>query len=111
MKFAIYYMRPEWFRNGISYQTPDPNNLAATHIHLKDIDVAGPQPLENLFREMQGEVWSPNGEARDLIQSKGLQHTSMSVGDVAVNLFSGDIYVVAQFGFNWLNPPREGKAS
>jgi hypothetical protein len=30
----------------------------------------------------QGENWSPNGEARDLILAKGLRHTSMSVGDV-----------------------------
>ena len=31
---------------------------------------------------MQGEAWSPNGEARELIVSLGLHHTSMSIGDV-----------------------------
>ena len=41
--------------------------------------------LEDVFRHMQGEVWSPNGEARDLIRSLGLCHTSMSVGDVVVD--------------------------
>jgi hypothetical protein len=31
---------------------------------------------------MQGEQWSPNGEARELIRSLGLSHASMSIGDV-----------------------------
>ena len=37
--------------------------------------------LEDVFMMMQGEVWSPNGEARDLSRYKGLTHTSMSVND------------------------------
>jgi hypothetical protein len=37
---------------------------------------------EHLFYKLQGENWSPNGEARPLIQLLGLTHTSMSVGDV-----------------------------
>lgn len=45
---------------------------------------------------MQGEIWSPNGEANELIRSKGLFHTSMSVGDCAVDEtgknFSSGIY-------------------
>jgi hypothetical protein len=40
--------------------------------------------LEALFIKMQGEEWSPHGEAREHILSLGLHHTSMSVGDVAV---------------------------
>jgi hypothetical protein len=46
---------------------------------------------------MQGEVWSPNGEARGLIEAKGLLHTSMSVGDVVVG--PDGVHVVAMFGF------------
>ena len=37
---------------------------------------------DKIFELMQGETWSPNGEANNLIRSKGLEHTSMSVGDV-----------------------------
>jgi hypothetical protein len=53
--------------------------LKATHILLGGIyeKVLGP-----IFGLMQGENWSPRGEARDLIKKLGLQHTSMSVGDV-----------------------------
>lgn len=35
--------------------------------------------LNDVSYLMQGEVWSPNGEARDLILSKGLSHTSLKV--------------------------------
>jgi hypothetical protein len=46
---------------------------------------------------MQGENWSPNGEANELIQARGLCHTSMSMGDV---IQAGDeYYQVACVGF------------
>ena len=37
---------------------------------------------EEVFSHMQGEVWSPEGEALSLIRHLELHHTSMSVGDV-----------------------------
>jgi hypothetical protein len=40
--------------------------------------------LEKVFREMQGEIWSPNGEAYDLIDALGVEHTSMSTNDIVV---------------------------
>lgn len=42
--------------------------------------------LEDVFFTMQGEIWSPNAEAREAIQKVGLSHTSMSVGDVVHDL-------------------------
>ena len=53
--------------------------LPETHRLLGRIDETD---LEKIFHDMQGEVWSPNGEARSLIRAKGLVHTSMSIGDV-----------------------------
>lgn len=100
MKYAIWFMRPEWFRNGILGEKPDAANLSATHVHLKDLNTDG--DLEDVWFQMQGETWSPNGEARELIKSKGLQHTSMSVGDVAVDQ-NGKAYIVASVGFETLN--------
>jgi hypothetical protein len=103
-KFEIWYMKPDWFRDGIFGKKPDPANLEATHVHLKQLelpgDMAWPQ-LERVFAQMQGENWSPNGEARPLIKAKGLQHTSMSVGDVAIDE-NGDKHIVARFGFEQL---------
>jgi hypothetical protein len=89
-KFQIWYMRPEWFRHGILGTLPDVDNLAVTHTHLRELelDAGATQPLEAVYRAMQGEVWSPHGEARGLIESKGLTHTT------------GDTFVVGAVGFN-----------
>src|SRR5262245_33549387 len=102
--FSVYYMRPEFFRDGIMgaewlnkrSQMPVPGKLNRTHIFLGMFDA---EDLEDLFIKMQGEVWSPNGEARELIKAKGLQHTSMSVGDLAVDLDNWTVHLVDRFGF------------
>jgi len=98
--FSVWYMRPEFFREGISGAKPDPANLAKTHVFVKDIELTNGDltDLESIYVQMQGEVWSPNGEARELIESKGLQHTSMSVGDVVV--VDGKTFVAASLGFD-----------
>jgi len=54
-------------------------NLEKTHVLLGKINESN---LETIFCKMQGENWSPNGEAFGLILSKGLKHTSMTAGDV-----------------------------
>ncbi len=53
-----------------------------THAFIRTIEA---DSLGDAFCQMQGCVWSPNGEARDLIQAAGVSHTSMSVGDVLVD--------------------------
>jgi len=83
----IWYMKPDFFRDGsMGYdwlvskgRLPDPNNLRATHIFLARISENN---LGEIFKMMQGEEWSPAGEANALIRRRGLHHTSMSVGDV-----------------------------
>jgi hypothetical protein len=79
MKFKVYYMKPSFFHEGILGKLPMMSNIDSTHVFLKEVDAT---TVEDVFHQMQGECWSPNGEARDLIREKGLQHTSMSVGDV-----------------------------
>lgn len=100
MKYQIWYMKPEWFPMGISGELPDPDNLEKTHTHLMEF-VIPRDDLEDLYMSLQGERWSPNGEARPLIESKGLAHTSMSVGDIAVTS-DNEKYVVAMHGFKRL---------
>jgi hypothetical protein len=56
-----------------------PKELRETHIPLGSIKETN---LEKAWMALQGENWSPNGEARNLIRKKGLTHTSMSVGDI-----------------------------
>lgn len=97
MKFQVWYMKPDWFRStaGSLRYEPTPNTLAKTHVYLKDIEATG---TEAAWVAMQGENWSPNGEARDLIREKGLRHTSMSVGDVLVDTDS-NVHLVKSMGF------------
>lgn len=60
--------------------------------------------LEEVFQKMQGEVWSPNGEAREGIKALGLSHTSMSVGDVLYSDNEDKYYMVKDFGWVEFSP-------
>jgi len=77
---------------------PDPENLEATHVKIGSVKETNP---ENVYRMMQGEVWSPEGQARDFIKSSGTGHTSMSMGDIIV--INGQAEMVDQFGFSKLD--------
>ena len=55
--------------------------------------------LDQVFHRMQGEVWSPEGEARDYIRFLGLKHTSMSVGDVIYDWLEDKYFAVQMCGF------------
>ena len=79
---------------------PDIDDLSKTHCCISDSFMVNIN-LDRLFHDYQGFNWSPNGEARDFILSKGLDHTSMSVGDI---IQVGDkLYMVDRFGFFELN--------
>ena len=58
---------------------PSPKHLGDTHVLIGSIRA---RDLNEIYKIMQGENWSPNGEARGLIQARGTGHTSMSVGDI-----------------------------
>jgi hypothetical protein len=112
--YEVWYMKPESFRDMImgskfveehapevfSKMTWD---LSKTHTFLKEIDASGP---EEAFHKMQAENWSPNGEARELILSLGLGHTSMTSGDI---LRSPNHTLFAEWiGFTDLGPSFTG---
>jgi hypothetical protein len=97
MKYQVWYMKPSFFR-GIVGDWPDLNNLSATHVHLKDVEA---ESREDACSRMQADIWSPNGEANDLIQSKGLQRISMTIGDVLVDEDDA-VHLVTATGFKGL---------
>lgn len=76
---------------------PDPNNLKKTHSLLGSVKGTN---LDRIFYLMQSEIWSPQGEAYDLIGNSGLSHTSMSVGDVIET--NGKVYLADIHGFKEL---------
>ena len=96
----IWYQKgdgPGWIRTallGLPNSLLERPDLTSTHILLGEVAESDP---ERIFALLQGEVWSPRGEARDLISSKGLRHTSMMVGDVVE--IGGRILAVAVMGF------------
>jgi len=74
-------------------------NLSKSHVLLGTTDELNP---EEIYIMMQGENWSSKGEARNFIISRGLGHTSMTIGDI-VKLPSGETKIVDVFGFKDLN--------
>jgi|AntDeeMinimDraft_6_1070357.scaffolds.fasta_scaffold01303_4 hypothetical protein len=72
-------------------------DLSRTHVMLGHV---GERNLDEIFEMMQGFKWSPNGEANDLIRSKGLTHTSMSVGDIIQR--GSKLFMVDSTGFSAL---------
>ena len=71
IKYQVWYMRPEFFADGIMGILPNARDLSSTHVFLTNVMSDG--GLDHVYHAMQGEVWSPDGEARALIQSKGLR--------------------------------------
>ena len=82
MNYKVFYARtPHYFphRHQGHLDPITVERLPETHVYLCDVEA---ESKDDVFRLMQGEIWSPLGEARPLIERLGLFHTSMSVGDV-----------------------------
>lgn len=89
-RFFVYYRREPTFR-----LNPDLRNLIVrdfntgeVYIEVSEYTFISTQfanTVDEVFHRMQGDNWSPKGEARGLIGALGLQHTSMSVGDLIVS--------------------------
>jgi hypothetical protein len=93
----IWYQKSAVFGR-VNAKNINPDDLDRTHILLGGIFE---KDLDDIFRVLQGDVWSPQGEARHLIRSKGLGHTSMSVGDVIV--VGNKTFMVDRIGFTSLD--------
>ena len=98
----IWYSKSKHFRDmsgGTRYLEkhrllPTADTLETTHTKIGSIDTVD---LNRIFGLMQGDRWSPNGEARDLIGNSTAGHTSMSVGDIIK--MNGIMHMVDDYGF------------
>jgi hypothetical protein len=105
--YSVYYMKSEFFSVGVkgydwlkqNNRVPNIADLNASHVHLIDLEA---DKLEDLYLKMQGEDWNPTGDARGLIAAKGARHTSMAVGDIAIDCNSCFAYLVDRAGFKFL---------
>ena len=105
--YKIYYQKSEYMRDlmmgwdWLLDENPElamslASSIVATHVYLKEVQAGN---MDEVFRMMQGEIWSPNGEANDMILEKGLRHTSMSVGDIIYDCEVEAYYFVDSLGF------------
>ena len=74
--------------------------LNFSHRRVRTLTAASP---DEVYQQMQAEIWSPHGEARRLIRRLRLEHTSLSVGDV-VHSASGEMWVCDVCGWRPLPP-------
>lgn len=72
--YDVYY-----WKQLVDFRRINKEMFDENYVFVKTVHANSP---EEVFANMQGEVFSPNGEARDYIQWLGLSHTSMSVGDI-----------------------------
>jgi hypothetical protein len=95
--YIVYYMKPASFcRFNFGQEFPTVGGLHLTHKRVRCFIA---NDLEDVFSKMQAEIWSPYGEQRGKIETLGLAHTSMSVGDVVYEKHSNKYFVVAPCGF------------
>ena len=80
-RYQIFYARCPTFRPSGAFGIPRLTVAAMQSGHVRLCEVQA-ESLEDAWCQMQAERWSPNGEARPLLERLGLSHTSMSVGDV-----------------------------
>ena len=90
-----------WYKKenagALFFDNPDPDHMQATHTLLAS--VASTEP-DILFWCLQGENWSPNGEANGIV-GKDKLHTSMSVGDCLA--IDGVIHICQSMGWEVLS--------
>ena len=91
MNYRVFYCRElvRQIDDDFSFSPP------RTHVYIREVKA---DDLGQVYRRMQGCVWSPNGEARPIIAAAGVHHTSMSIGDVAVDA-AGRAWVCAERGW------------
>lgn len=102
---TVWYFKPEIVREALMGpdflrkvgKMPTMATLPTTHAPVAVVQAAD---LDEVFYKMQGENWSPDGEAIPLIEALGLSHTTMCVGDVVV--VDGGGYMVAGMGWQTL---------
>ena len=76
------------------------DTIDETHVEVAHVDA---EHLSTVYYTMQAEVWSPCGEALELITDLGLTHTSMSVGDIVLD-DAGVYWLCLPLGWHILTP-------
>ncbi len=92
---SIFYVKKEHFIKFIAGNVmPSIADLQTTHSRLGTTELTD---LEKIYVLMQAGHWTDNGKANGFLESLGVAHTSMSIGDVVK--LKDKYYVVSTIGF------------
>ena len=112
-KYAIYYRKDPSFSLDEHLNVQD---VFMQRTHALVLPAVEAKHIDHVFQMMQGEFWSPNGQAHELIENLDLKHTSMSVGDVVLDLETGIFHQADMAGWKvvsqipWDSYNKWGKA-
>jgi len=108
----VWYLRPQVRWNDRltdimfgQFDRINPRALRETHILLGSID--GGDSLEEVFRILRGNQWSPRGEAGAFIEAMRLDHVAMGTGDLLET--ATGIWVAAASGYVQIAGQRLGQ--
>ena len=106
MKYQVFYARTPLYclyghRGHLERITVE--KLSETHVFVREVEA---ESKGEVYCSMQGEVWSPRGEAKPLIKRLGLSHTSMSIGDVVQDQ-DGRYWLCVEMGWKELGSQQE----
>lgn len=99
-KYRVWYMHQDFFPTyigGSEMPTLDAIRYDRTHVPLRCIEA---EDLDDVYYQQQAFNWAQDPvDTNDLLRSKGLKHSSMSVGDVIEDVATGEFWVVRDAGF------------
>lgn len=102
--YSTWYVKDNLFRKFImGTMLPRLDDLRVTHTRVRQCSYQTHiEAQTRIMLDNQGEMWSPDGQAQELLKKLGLSHTSMSVGDVFVRENDGHVWAVRFVGFSHL---------
>lgn len=77
---------------------PTRDTIQNTHVMIGSIAEID---LDKIYKALQGENWSPLGQAKNLIKKANVGHTSMSIGDL-IEYPDGQVWMVDRDDFSLL---------
>lgn len=99
-KYRVWYMHPDFLPTYILGQelpTLAGIKYDRTHVLLRAIEA---EDLDDVYYQQQAFNWARDAKATNaLLSSKGLKHTSISVGDVIESVLTGQFWAVRNAGF------------
>ena len=107
-RYQVYYARRPTYHASGQLGTPLLTVPRLRHSHVR-VTIVEADNRADAWLKMQGENWSPHGEARPLIEHLGLTHTSMSVGDV-LHDEEGIFWECLELGWRRIDDGREGES-